>query len=41
MAIMLYIITDILLKVVLNTNKTVHHAIRNSRHIVESDVKHK
>jgi hypothetical protein len=33
---MLYIINDILLKLALNTNKDGDHAMRNSRHIVES-----
>jgi len=37
---MLYAITDILLKVALNTNKTGHQVIRYTRHIVESGVKH-
>jgi hypothetical protein len=37
---MLYIITDILLKVALNTNKDGDNAIGNSRHIVESGAKH-
>jgi hypothetical protein len=38
---MSYVITDILLKVALNTNKDDHHAICTSQHIVESHVKHK
>jgi hypothetical protein len=38
---MLYVITDILFKVALNNNKDGHHAIRNSRHIVESNIEHK
>ena len=33
---MLYLITDILLKVALSTNKTDHHVIPYSCHIVES-----
>ena len=37
---MLYIITDILLKVALNTNKDGDNAIGNSRHIFEGGVKH-
>ena len=39
---MLYVITDMLLKVSLNTKKTVHHAMheRYSQHIVESGVQH-
>jgi hypothetical protein len=40
MVTMLYVTTDILLKVVLNTNKTGHHVIRYNWHIVESGVKH-
>ena len=36
----LYVIPDTLLKVSLNTNKTGHHVIRYTRHIVESVVKH-
>jgi hypothetical protein len=37
---MLYIITDISLKVILNTNKTGHHVIRYNWHIVESGIQH-
>ena len=37
---MLYFIPVKLLKVELNTNKTGHHVVRYSRHIVESVVKH-
>jgi hypothetical protein len=37
---MLYMITDILLKVVFNTNKIDHHVIRYTWDIVESGVKH-
>jgi hypothetical protein len=37
---MLYVIPDTLLKVSLNTNKTGHHVIRYTWHIVESVVKH-
>ena len=37
---MLYVITDILLKVALNTNKTGHHVIGYTLHIVESDTEH-
>ena len=37
---MLYVITDTLLKVSLNTNKTGHHVLRYTWHIVESVVKH-
>jgi hypothetical protein len=37
---MFYGIPDILLKVSLNTNKTGHHVIRYTWHIVESVVKH-
>ena len=37
---MLYVITDTLLKVVLNTNKTGHSVLRSTWHIVESVVKH-
>ena len=33
---MFYIIPDTLLKVSLNTNKTVHHVLRYNWHIVES-----
>jgi hypothetical protein len=40
MVTMLYVITDILLKVVLNTNKTGHHVIGYNWHIVESGTKH-
>jgi hypothetical protein len=36
---MFYVIPDTLLKVSLNTNKTGHHVIRYTRHIVESVVK--
>ena len=36
---MFYVILDTLLKVSLNTNKTGHHVVRYSRHIVESVVK--
>ena len=35
MVTILYIITDILLKVVLNTNKNGHHVIRYNWHIIE------
>jgi hypothetical protein len=35
-----YAISDILLKVSLNTSKTGHHVIRYTWHIVESVVKH-
>jgi len=38
---MLYILTDILLKVVLNTNKTGHHVLHYNWLIVESGIKHK
>jgi hypothetical protein len=37
---MLYVIRDTLLKVSLNTNKTGHHVLRYTWHIVESVVKH-
>ena len=37
---MIYAITDILLKVAFNTNKTDHHVLRYIRHIIESVVKH-
>ena len=37
---MLYFITDTLLKVSLNINKTDHHVLRYTWHIVESVVKH-
>jgi len=37
---MLYINTDILLKVALNINKTGHHVIRYNCYIVESGVNH-
>ena len=37
---MLYAITNILLKVVFNTNKTVHYVIRYTWRIVERDLKH-
>ena len=37
---MLYAIPDTLFKVALNTNKTGHHVLRNTWHIVESVVKH-
>ena len=37
---MLYVIPDTLLKVLFNTNKTGHHVIRYTWHIVESLVKH-
>ena len=37
---MFYIIPDTLLKVSLNTNKTGHHVLRYTWHIVESVVKH-
>jgi hypothetical protein len=37
---MFYAITDTLLKVLLNTNKTGHHVIRYTWHIVESVIKH-
>ena len=37
---MSYVIPDTLLKVSLNTNKTGHHVLRYTRHIVESAVKH-
>jgi len=37
---MLSAITDILLKVALNTNKTGHHVIRYNWYIVKSGIKH-
>ena len=37
---MLYVISDTLLKVSLNTNKTGHHVARYTWYIVESVVKH-
>ena len=37
---MLYVITDKLLKVSINTNKTGHHVLRYTWHIVESVAKH-
>jgi hypothetical protein len=37
---MLSVLTDTLLKVALNTNKTGHHVIRYNWHIFESGVKH-
>jgi hypothetical protein len=37
---MFYVIPDILLKGTLNTNKTGHHDILYTCHIVESGVKH-
>ena len=37
---MFYAITDTLLKVSLNTNKTGHHVILYNCHIVESGIKH-
>ena len=37
---MLYIIPDTLFKVSLYTNKTGHHVLRYTLHIVESLVKH-
>ena len=37
---MLYVIPDILLKVLLSTNKTGHHVIRYTWYIVESVIKH-
>ena len=37
---MFYAILDTLLKVSLNTNKTGHHDLRYTSHIVESVVKH-
>ena len=36
---MIYVIPDTLLKVSLNTNKTGHHVVRYTWHIVESLVK--
>jgi len=40
LAAVLYVITDILLKVVLNANKTDHQVIIYTWHIVESGIKH-
>ena len=37
---MFYVIPDTLFKVALNTNKTGHHVLRYTSHIVESVVKH-
>ena len=37
---MLNVITDILLKVVVNINKSCHHVIRNNSHIFENGLKH-
>ena len=37
---MLYVITDTLLKVSINTNKTGHHILCYTWHIVESDFQH-
>jgi hypothetical protein len=37
---MLYIVSDTMLKVALNTNKTGHHVINYNWHIVESGLKH-
>ena len=37
---MIYAITDILLKVAFNTNKTGHHILRYAWHIVENVIKH-
>ena len=37
---MFYAITNILLKVAFNTNKTGHHVVRYTWHIVESGAKH-
>ena len=37
---MFYVIPDTLLKVSLNTNKTGHHVLHYTWHIVESVVKH-
>ena len=37
---MVYILADNLLKVALNTIKTVHHVIHHNCHIVESGIKH-
>jgi hypothetical protein len=37
---MFYVIPDTLLKVSLNTNKTGHHVLRYTWHIVESVAKH-
>ena len=40
MVTMLYAIPDTLFKVSLNTNKTGHHVLRYTRHIVENGVKY-
>ena len=37
---MFYVISDTFLKVLLNTNKTGHHVVRYTRHIVQSVIKH-
>ena len=37
---MFYVISDTLLKVLLNTNKTGHHVVRYTWHNVESVIKH-
>ena len=37
---MFYVITDTLLKVLLNTNETGYHVLRYAWHIFESVVKH-
>ena len=37
---MFYVIPDTLFKLALNTNKTGHHVLRYTWHIVESVVKH-
>jgi hypothetical protein len=37
---MLYVITDTLLKVLLNINETGYHVLRYAWHIVESVAKH-
>ena len=37
---MFYVILDKMLKVSLNTNKTGHHVLRYTSHIVESGIKH-
>ena len=37
---MLYVVSDTLLKVMLNTNKTGHHVLHYTWLIVESGVKH-
>ena len=37
---MFYVIPDTLLKVLLNINKTGHHVLRYTWHIVESGIKH-